>query len=135
MQQFAVKSWFFEFLKKTYVVLIHPGWGWSGTVKFPIITSSFLLLSQFAWIGDVLGHSRTSKKQKHYDEVKSFSHYTSLLSLVSCFFLFHFHAVSPLHKVTFAPLYAEKVLLFTFEHLSVKYSIGFLLHFRWLSNF
>ena len=90
MQQFAVKSWFFEFFKKTYVVLIHPGWGWSGTVKsFQSLHHHFYFCpnlhgSGMYWdIPELLKNKNIMMKSKVFLIIQVYCHWC----LVSSFFI------------------------------------------------
>ena len=94
-----------SFLKKAMLSqFILVNW---DSEKFPVIPSSFLLLSQFAWIQSVLGHFRAFKKQEHMLKSTVFHNIHVYCHWCLYFFLFRFHAVSPLHKAAFAPLCRE----------------------------
>ena len=78
--------------------------------KFPIILSSFLRLSQLAWIWGVLGHFRAFKKQHIMLKLTVFNNIQVYCHWCLFFFLFDLYEVSPQHKANFVPLYTEKVL-------------------------
>ena len=133
MQRFAVKS--LSFLKKPVLYQFTLVQGELGQWK---VSDHSIIIFTFVPVcmdPGCIGTFQSFKKQENimlwsavFHNIQVYCHWCPFSSFFISMQLVHY--IKPL-----LPHSMQRRCYFTFEHLLVKYSIGFRLHFRWLSNF